>query len=151
MQQMSDDMFRGYVDLPVSGGRFWVPSVDIHETEDSVLVKCEIAGVKAEDLHVALSADDRVLTIAGIRKEQQDERSGRLRCHQLEVYFGPFERAVQLPQQVPVNRDLISAVYKDGFLVVTLPKLNVVVGKASRQIPITAGEDLTPDTRELEG
>lgn len=150
MQQMTDDMFRGYFDLPVSGGRFWVPSVDIHETEENLLIKCEIAGVKAEDLQVSLSADDKVLTIAGIRKELQDERSGRLRCHQLEVYFGPFERAVQLPQQVPINRDQISAVYRDGFLVVTLPKQDVAVSKASRQIPITSGDEQAVNAQETE-
>jgi HSP20 family protein len=141
MQQMTDDVFRGHFDLRVTGGRFWVPSVDIHETDENLLVKCEIAGVKAEDLQVALSADDRVLTIAGIRKEPQDERSGRLRCHQLEVYFGPFERAVPLPHKVPVDRERLSAVYKDGFLIVTLPKLSVVVEQVTRQIPITASEE----------
>jgi len=140
-------MFRGYFDLPVSGGRFWVPSVDIHETGENILVKCEIAGVKAEDLQVSLSGDDKVLTIAGIRKELQEERSGRLRCHQLEVYFGPFERSIPLPQQLPIDRERLSAVYKDGFLIVTLPKLPVIENAAPRQIPIAAGEDVVDDVQ----
>lgn len=143
MQLLSDDMFRGFFDLPVSGGRFWVPPVDIHETEDDLLVKCEIAGVKAEDLQVALSADDRILTIAGMRKEHQSERGGRLRCHQIEIYFGPFERAVQLPKGVNVDREKLSAMYKDGFLIVTLPKLADVEEKTFRVIPIQT-EDETP-------
>jgi HSP20 family molecular chaperone IbpA len=68
----------------------------------------------------------------------------------LEVYFGPFERAVQLPQQVPVDRERLSAVYKDGFLIVTLPKLPVAVNKVSRQIAIAAGEDEVRDTQDVE-
>ncbi|HEY3328908.1 MAG TPA: Hsp20/alpha crystallin family protein [Capsulimonadaceae bacterium] len=143
MQMISDDLFRGFFDLPVSGGRFWVPPVDIHETEDTLLVKCEIAGVKAEDLQVALSADDKILTIAGMRKESQTERDGRTRCHQIEIYFGPFERAVTLPQGVSVDRDKLSAMYKDGFLIVTLPKIEHVEEKTLRVIPITS----EPDTK----
>ncbi len=138
MQLLSDDMFRGFFDVPVSGGRFWVPAVDIHETEDSLLVKCEIAGVKSEDLQVALSADDRVLTIGGMRKEHQVERSGRVRCHQIEIYFGPFERAVTLPHGVAIDRDKLSAMYKDGFLIVTLPKLVEIETKTHRVIPISS-------------
>ncbi|MDR3707678.1 MAG: Hsp20/alpha crystallin family protein [Capsulimonadaceae bacterium] len=152
MQQLTDDVFRGYFDRHVGGGRFWVPSVDIHETQESLLVKCELAGVKAEDLQVSLSADDKTLTIAGIRKEARDEQGGRLQCHQLEVYFGPFEREVAMPPQVRVDRDRLSAAYKDGFLIVSLPKLTQVVESQPRRIPITGEEDVpeptTADTAE---
>jgi len=40
----------------------------------------------------------------------------------LEVYYGPFERIVPLPADVSVDRDQLSATYKDGFLKVVLPK-----------------------------
>jgi HSP20 family protein len=142
MQSMSDDMFRGFFDLPVSGGRFWSPPVDIHETEDSLLVKCEIAGVRPADLQVSLSADDRYLTIAGMRKEPAVERAGRTRCHQIEIYFGPFERTVMLPKEVLVDRERLAAVYRDGFLIVTLPKSTTGPDRRARVIPITMGDDL---------
>jgi HSP20 family protein len=150
MQQLTEEMFRGYIDLPVSGGRFWTPPVDIYETEDNLLVKCEISGVKAEDLQVSLSPGDRVLTIGGMRMELPDERVGRQRCHQLEIYFGPFERSIQLPQGVPVDREGLSAIYKDGFLVVMLPKLSEKREANSRTIPILDNGETAIDEAELE-
>ena len=123
MQQLSDEAFRGFFALPTGGaGRFWQPPIDIHETEATVIVKVELAGVKADDLHVSLTPDDRILNISGTRGESHGDREGRVRCHQLEVYFGPFERAVGLPSGIRLDRDAIKATYRDGFLSVTLPK-----------------------------
>lgn len=142
MQQLSDEAFRGFFAMPVGGaGRFWQPAVDIHETQGEVVVKLELAGGKADDLNVALSSDDRVLTISGTRTEGHIDREGRLRCHQLEIYFGPFERSVPLPA-VPVEREAIKASYRDGFLVVTLPKKKIVREKPqTRVIPIESHDD----------
>ncbi len=123
MQQLSDEAFRGFFALPTGGaGRFWQPPIDIHETEAAVVIKVELAGVKADDLQVSLTPDDRILNISGTRTESHGDREGRVRCHQLEVYFGPFERAVGLPSGIRLDRDTIKATYRDGFLSVTLPK-----------------------------
>jgi HSP20 family protein len=136
MQQLSDEAFRGFFAMPVGGaGRFWQPAVDVHETETDVVVKMELAGGKADDLQVSLSSDDRVLTISGTRTESHSDREGRVRCHQLEIYFGPFERLVPLPA-MPIDRDAIKAAYKDGFLTVMLPKKKIIRGSLSRSIPI---------------
>ncbi len=149
MQQLSDEAFRGFYDVPLGGaGRFWQPAVDIHETDTHLVVKMELAGGRSEDLQVSLSPDDRVLTITGARTEAHADREGRLRCHQLETYFGPFERAVGLPN-IPVNRDQITATYRDGFLQILLPKRKVAEKPRTRVIPITGeGRDATPKESE---
>jgi HSP20 family protein len=137
-QLMQDEAFRGFFDVPMGAGagRFWQPPVDIHETDRNLVVKMELAGARSEDLQVSLSPDDRILTITGARTEAHADREGRLRCHQLEIYFGPFERAINLPH-IPVNRDQITATYKDGFLQITLPKRVVPEKPKKRVIPIT--------------
>jgi hypothetical protein len=65
----------------------------------------------------------------------------------LEIYFGPFERAVGLPH-IPVNRDRITATYKDGFLQVSLPKRLVPEKPQKRMIPITteSGKSASPES-----
>ena len=139
MQQITDEAFRGFYALPVGGAsRFWQPSVDIHETEGSILIKMELAGTRADDLQVSLSPDDRVLTISGVRVEGRADREGRARCHQLEIYFGPFERSVVLPGGIPLDRDHMAAAYRDGFLLVTLPKRAIKKEQQTRLIPINA-------------
>jgi HSP20 family protein len=139
MRQMSEDAdqaFRGFFDVHLGGaGRFWQPAIDIHETQTHLLVKMELAGARAEELNVSLSPDDRVLTVSGVRSEGQSDRDKRMRCHQLEIYFGPFERAIGLPG-IPVNREEIKASYRDGFLLVSLPKRQGADKPQKRTIPI---------------
>jgi len=123
MQMLTDEAFRGLFAVPVGGsGRFWQPAVDIHETDGLLIVKMELAGARADDLQVTLAPDDRVLVVSGGRSEHHADRDGRTRCHQLEIYFGPFERAIALPPDITVDRDKISASYRDGFLQITIPK-----------------------------
>lgn len=144
MQQLSDEAFRGFFAMPTGGGgRFWQPPVDIHETEHAVIVKVELAGVRADDLHVSLTPDDRILNISGTRTEGQGDRAGRIRCHQLEIYFGPFERAVALPGGIRLNREAIKAAYREGFLLVTLPKRPQSEKPQSRTIPISSDAEPT--------
>jgi len=156
MQQLSDEAFRGFFALPTgTAGRFWQPPVDVHETAEAMLIKVELAGVKADDIHVALTPDDRILNISGTRREGQDSREGRVRSHHLEIYVGPFERAVALPSGFRLNRDAIKATYRDGFLLVTLPKRARAEMPQARVIPIsTDDEAVTLDNskdRSLDG
>jgi HSP20 family protein len=113
-----DDPFADlYGDLSerVRGDR-WRPDVDVFETEQSVLVRVEIAGVRREDLHVGV--DGQVLRINGVRRAPEGPNAVRL--HQMEIATGPFERRVRIP--VAFDRDGVTAHLSDGFLTVTLPR-----------------------------
>ncbi len=136
MQRIADETLRGFLtDVPVPN-RFWQPRVDMHETPEAVLVKVEISGVDPDRLNVSLSSDDRVLSISGERAEEDKERVDRIRCYQLEIYFGLFERDVILPGDVRIDREKIAASYKEGFLIITLPKREDR-SAGVRSIPVT--------------
>jgi HSP20 family protein len=122
MSRIADETLRGFYGDVSSHSRYWQPRVDVHETPDEIVVKAEISGVKADRMNVVLSSDDRVLTISGERAEEDGERAGRIRCYQLEITFGQFERQIVLPASVRVDRNRISASCRDGFLIVRLPK-----------------------------
>ena len=98
------------------------PSVDMYETTTALVIKMELAGVRPELLQITLAADDRTLTISGERAERPEERQDRVSCYQLEIYVGPFERDITLPAHVPIDREKITANYRDGFLVISLLK-----------------------------
>jgi HSP20 family protein len=125
MRQMEYDMHRfteeafGFLETP---NRFWQPSADVHETGSSIVIKMELAGVTAENVNVSISGDGRRLTVSGTRAEQAEERSMRTGCHQLEIYFGPFERSFLIPAEFDIDRDAISATLREGFLTITLPR-----------------------------
>jgi HSP20 family protein len=124
MRRISDDMLLQMFRLQGAGGEVWAPRVDIYETKDKLVVKVCAAGIKPDQVDISLSADDRFLTIRGVRSEGNLHRRGVVRYYQLEVYYGPFERIIVLPAEVAIDRERLHASYKDGFLIVSLPKKN---------------------------
>jgi len=94
----------------------WKPLTDVYETEGNVFVKMEIAGLRDEDLEVAIQ--ENVLLVNGSRTDLSERRA----YHQMEIPFGKFEIAIDLPVKVDVENS--RAEYKDGFLTITLPKLS---------------------------
>jgi HSP20 family protein len=95
---------------------FFVPSAEISETEEAILLKLEIPGMDAKDLDVQVSKDK--VTISGERKEEaKTEEKGYTRS---EFRYGSFHRVISLPRTVQSNA--VEAEYKDGILRLVLPK-----------------------------
>jgi len=92
----------------------WRPPTDVFETEDAIVIRVEIAGMREQDFSVALEA--RTLTIRGVRSDP----TGRRAFYQMEIPFGEFSTEVELP--APIVSESVEAVYRDGFLQITLPK-----------------------------
>lgn len=124
MRRMSDDILLQMFKMSSTSGEVWTPRVDVYETDESVVVKVCVAGLVSDQTELTLSGDNKYLILRGVRTENDEDKAGRIRYHQLEVYYGPFERIVQLPIDVPVDRDKLAASYKDGFLKVVLPKIS---------------------------
>lgn len=122
MRRISDDMLLQVFKVSGQSGELWSPRVDVYETAQSVVVKVCAAGLDPEQIELTLSSDNRFLSLRGMRVEKDDDRADRIRYYQLEVYYGPFERVVALPPDVPLDKEGMTAVYRDGFLKVVLPK-----------------------------
>jgi HSP20 family protein len=89
--------------------------MDVYETEDSLVVRVEVAGMREEAFTVDL--DGRSLAIRGSRSDTPERRA----YHQMEIHFGEFLIEMELPSDVePEN---VEAFYQDGFLRVVLPKV----------------------------
>jgi HSP20 family protein len=97
-------------------GEQWLPSVDVSETKDSIVVKAELPGTDSKDIDVSISGN--VLTIKGEKKEEQEEKDEHR--HYVERYHGSFQRSFQLPAEV--KTDKIDATFDKGVLKITLPK-----------------------------
>jgi HSP20 family protein len=94
----------------------WVPAIDLFEDKDTLTVKCEVPGMKKEEIDISLH--EGFLTISGERKREEQKKEGEL--YRTERYEGRFSRSIALPSKV--NADKINATYKDGVLTVVLPK-----------------------------
>ena len=92
----------------------WSPPTDLLEAPQAFIVRVEIAGLREDDLEVAL--ENEVLMIKG----QRSDPAGRAAYHQMEIRFGKFATAVMLPSPVMVEEAQIE--YRDGLLTIILPK-----------------------------
>jgi HSP20 family protein len=102
--------------LTGNGQGAWMPSVDIVEEKDRILVRADLPGMKREDVEV--DVDEGVLTIRGERKSETETKDAK--AYRVERSYGSFLRSFTLPAGVDESR--ISASYKDGVLEIALPR-----------------------------
>jgi HSP20 family protein len=93
----------------------WSPPTDVCETENSFMVRVEVAGMRQSDFMINI--EKNYLVISGVRTDSPERRA----YHQMEIRFGEFSTAIDLPSSVDVER--AEAGYEDGFLTVHLPKI----------------------------
>jgi HSP20 family protein len=108
----------------------WQPFTDVYETEDTFVIKLELAGTKKEDLSVNIWQNR--LAIRGIRRDSPPNEK-RI-YHQVEINYSEFERAVILPETM--KEDAIKAEFNDGFLVITIPKEQTHVEEKTLEIEV---------------
>jgi len=103
-----------------------VPSVDIFDDGDTVVVKADIPGVKKDDIDITITENS--LTISGERKQEKKVKEKDF--HRIERSYGSFSRSFRLPENV--NGEKAKAEFKNGVLEIRLPKV-----KASKQKKIS--------------
>jgi HSP20 family protein len=92
----------------------WRPPTDVYETDETVVVRVEIAGMEKESF--AINIDQNTLSIHGTRPDTPEHRA----YYQMEIRHGEFYTDVDLP--VPIDLEKVTAEYHDGLLKVILPK-----------------------------
>jgi HSP20 family protein len=90
----------------------WTPAADIYETEGGYQIAIDLPGVGREAVEIDL--DDNRLVIKGTRSSDHSVKQRH------ERKFGKFLRSFTVPNSVDQHQ--IGAEYKDGVLVVRLPK-----------------------------
>lgn len=111
----------------------FTPPTDVVESEDSVYVIMEIAALPQS--HLSISYREGYLIIKGERKESRLSKDVKVvKYHKKEIDYGPF--LVKIKMNTRIDKDRISAEYKDGMLLVTLPKNVSRTVSKDREIPI---------------
>jgi HSP20 family protein len=93
----------------------WSPPTDVYETDASYIIRMEVAGMRQAEFSIDL--ENNFLVISGERSEPAERRT----YHQMEIRFGVFSTAIEIPVGADVSR--AEADYEDGFLTVVLPKV----------------------------
>ncbi len=109
-----------------------LPAVNVKENNDAFMIEVAAPGMAKEDFKV--NYDNGKLTISSERKnEKHDEGENYTRR---EFSYQSFQRSFSVPENV-VSGEKISASYKDGILIISLPKREEVKPKPSREIKIS--------------
>ena len=93
-------------------------TVDVYQTNDMIVIKAMIAGVRPEDLDISITRD--MVTIKGSREEEKIARDDDYFIR--ELYWGSFSRSISLPEEIDVDDS--EAIEKHGLLILKLPKLD---------------------------
>jgi len=92
--------------------------LDMYETENEVVVKAAIPGVKPEGIDVTVTGD--LLSIKGEFRSETEEKDEKRNYHRQERRYGSFSRQVTLPASV--NAEACQAEFDNGVLTLKLPK-----------------------------
>ena len=120
-----DEFFGNSVEYKRSS---WTPNMDIHENKKDFTLSMDLPGLSKKE--VSLNVDDSVLIIAGERPYSEKSADAR----RIERGYGKFKRSFSLPDYV--NASEINASFKNGELIVSLPKAEETLSK-SKEIKIS--------------
>ena len=123
MDRLFDDAFTRSWGMTNGGRGPGMPAVDMYQTDDDVVVKMALPGMKPEDVQISVTGD--TLSIKGETKEESNTKEKAY--HIREQRWGSFERVLTLPTDVKSEK--ATAEFENGVLTITLPKAEEVKPK----------------------
>jgi HSP20 family protein len=95
------------------------PRLDVVETDDALMVACDLPGVEAKDIE--LDVVNNVLTLRGEKHPSAGvSGKGEVKNYRRETWHGSFQRTLALPDSV--DPDKVSAELRNGVLSIHLAK-----------------------------
>ena len=104
--------------------------LDVIEDEGTVTIKAAVPGINPEELEVSI--ENNVLTIKGEHKTEEVSETAKV--FRRENSYGSYSRSIRLSPQL--NQEAVSAAFKNGFVTITIPKVEEEKPKSLR-IPIS--------------
>jgi HSP20 family protein len=127
------DFFSDFLNSDVLQKDFFksIPAVNIMERKDDFQIELAVPGINKNDFKIEV--DKGMLTISAEKKEEANEENNRYT--RKEFSYSSFKRTFSLPEHV--NAENIAAEYKDGVLMLNLPKKEEAKAKVAREIKIS--------------
>jgi HSP20 family protein len=124
LREAMDHLFDDAFTRPLTLRDGWsAPAIDMYQTDDEIVVKASLPGVKADEVQINITGD--ILTLKGETRQVEEKKDKA--WHMREQRWGTFERAVALPTAVVADK--AKAEFENGILTITLPKAEEVKPK----------------------
>ena len=114
-----DDLFDSMIYKTLDRSQNWTPEVSVFENDKLYTVTLDIPGVEKKDVNIEVEGSS--LIVSG-KREKANEKDMSLYYSQ--TRYGNFSRTFNLPEEINVEK--INAKYKNGTLVLTLPKMEKI-------------------------
>lgn len=92
--------------------------INIYEDDENIYVEASIPGIDPNSIDITIQ--ENILKISGEKSKSSDKKSEKY--HYQEHYYGKFSRYISIPDKV--NIENINAIYKNGILIIIMPKLS---------------------------
>jgi HSP20 family protein len=116
MEQMFRSLLPSRPQVAGTANGPWRPPVEVYETEESLVITVEIAGIDDSDLNLVVDGDRLLIRGDRADRHQPEKRS----YHEARIAYGAFGADVFIP--FPVDTDQTEAEYNNGFLRIVLPR-----------------------------
>ncbi|MFO1478096.1 MAG: Hsp20/alpha crystallin family protein [Verrucomicrobiota bacterium] len=93
----------------------WVPNTDVYSTDNGLVIKVELAGMRSDNLEITVEGNR--LRISGTRPDGC--RAPKCSFLVMEINYGPFESVLELPPGYDLSQ--AKAAYLNGFLRIDVP------------------------------
>ena len=114
-----DDLFDSMIYKTLERNQNWTPEVSISENDKLYTVTMDMPGVDKKDVNIEVEGS--CLTVSGKRDEKNEKD---MSLYYSQTRYGNFSRTFNLPEEIGVEK--ISAKYKNGTLILTLPKMEKI-------------------------
>src|SRR5579883_2241402 len=94
----------------------WEPNTDVYTTDEGLVVKVELAGMRSENLQITVEGNKH--RISGQRPDGC--RAAKFSFLAMEINYGPFENILELPAGYDLSQ--AKASYLNGFLRIDVPQ-----------------------------
>lgn len=144
LRRQFDRMLDEFGNVNVFGDSIsWRPAVELLNTTEALILKALLPGIDPKELDISVTRES-VKIMGENRYEKTTDENGYFHS---EFRYGKFERTIGLP--VPIQNSKVKAEYKDGILILTLPKIEEEVNRVIKVNLIEEPEvKVTPETPE---
>lgn len=104
---------------------YWVPNTDVYVTDNGLVIKVELAGMKREDLELVIGGNR--VKISGHRPDGC--RAPKCKFLVMEINYGAFETVIELPPGYDLTQ--ARAAYQNGFLRIDVPSKEAAAERSS--------------------
>ena len=107
------------------------PAVNTIENDNQYLLEIAVPGMDKKDFEIEIQND--LISISSISKQEKEVKDN-LNYNRQEFNYNSFHRTFSLPKEVDQSK--IKAIYTNGILTITLPKLKEVISKSKKLIEV---------------